>query len=81
MRIHILLIALLSVFLCSCENDENKDAPMNNLAHYKDVVFEDYLKLPANSLPALNGYFTPKDDAPPYLEAWLNSAYFSFFSN
>lgn len=77
MRKHILLMAILPALIFSCTDESYENAPMNNLAHYENVVFEDYDKLPANSMPALNGYFTPKHTAPSYLETWLNNNYFS----
>lgn len=77
MRLYTLLIIVISVCLFSCSDEDYKDAPMNNLANYSDVVFDDYSKLPTNSQPFVYGYFTPKDDAPFYLTTWLNNNYFS----
>ena len=78
-RINSIILILLFVFgMPSCDDDwKNKDAPMNNIAHYERVSFTDYSSFPAESFPAINEYFSPNNPAAGYLESWLNSTHFS----
>lgn len=75
-RITIYLLAL--ILLSACADDfDNKNAPMNNVAHFKTTEFTAYEELPSGSFPAINGYFSPLNDAVPYLKSWLVDNYFS----
>lgn len=77
-----MLLSVLSLFMFNaCYDTSYENGPMNNLANYESIVFDQYQNLPNGSFPYINSYFSPKNPAHMYLPTWLNNNFFSMDVN
>jgi|GEM_PF-3115380 len=67
----ILSISIVCLYTVSCRKDWNEEDALSQES--ETISFVDYKALPKTSFPALNGYFTPLNEASGFLEEWLNN--------